>query len=160
MAFKYKITIIIFLLSFIFFVVYEFFIPVKVMGVHKDTYTTSILVEDFPITDYGKIIWWKNNQDVLDKKYDLFKNKNSLFLISIWNYGDGYLEEGKYDRLCFTEIKSNKKCIEKDKVMSIMYSLNEEKIRIGNSAYIKDKNGSFIKKDKDANTTITVVPNA
>ncbi|EKA95062.1 hypothetical protein HMPREF1311_03815, partial [Proteus mirabilis WGLW6] len=27
MAFKYKITIIIFLLSFIFFVVYEFFIP-------------------------------------------------------------------------------------------------------------------------------------
>ncbi|MDC9754689.1 DUF943 family protein, partial [Proteus mirabilis] len=28
------------------------------MGVHKDTYTTSILVEDFPITDYGKIIWW------------------------------------------------------------------------------------------------------
>ncbi|HCR3454596.1 TPA: DUF943 family protein, partial [Proteus mirabilis] len=62
--------------------------------------------------------------------------------------------------LCFTEIKSNKKCIEKDKVMSIMYSLNEEEIRIGNSAYIKDKNGSFIKKDKDANTTITVVPNA
>ncbi|HIH5872579.1 TPA: DUF943 family protein, partial [Proteus mirabilis] len=60
----------------------------------------------------------------------------------------------------FTEIKSNKKCIEKDKVMSIMYSLNEEEIRIGNSAYIKDKNGSFIKKDKDTNTTITVVPNA
>ncbi|HCR4049886.1 TPA: DUF943 family protein, partial [Proteus mirabilis] len=53
-----------------------------------------------------------------------------------------------------------KKCIEKDKVMSIMYSLNEEEIRIGNSAYIKDKNGSFIKKDKDTNTTITVVPNA
>ncbi|MBQ0626935.1 DUF943 family protein, partial [Proteus mirabilis] len=50
MAFKYKITIIIFLLSFIFFIVYEFFIPVKVMEVHKDTYTTSILVEDFPIT--------------------------------------------------------------------------------------------------------------
>ncbi|UXJ01280.1 hypothetical protein N6W67_03425 [Proteus mirabilis] len=41
--------------------------------------------------------------------------------------------------------------------MSIMYSLNEEEIRIGNSAYIKDKNSSFIKKDKDANTTITAI---
>ncbi|HDT3001218.1 TPA: DUF943 family protein [Proteus mirabilis] len=160
MAFKYKITIIIFLLSFIFFVVYEFFIPVKVMGVHKDTYTTSILVEDFPITDYGKIIWWKKNKVILDEQYNLFKAKDSSFYIYIWNYGDGYLEEGKYDRLCFTEIKSNKRCIEKDNLMLIKNYLNEEEIRIGNSAYIKDKNGSFIKKDKDANTTITVVPNA
>lgn len=102
----------------------------------------------------------EKNKVILDEQYNLFKAKDSSFYIYIWNYGDGYLEEGKYDRLCFTEIKSNKKCIEKDKVMSIMYSLNEEEIRIGNSAYIKDKNGSFIKKDKDANTTITVVPNA
>ncbi|HGN1107325.1 TPA: DUF943 family protein [Proteus mirabilis] len=102
----------------------------------------------------------EKNKVILDEQYNLFKAKDSSFYIYIWNYGDGYLEEGKYDRLCFTEIKSNKKCIEKDKVMSIMYSLNEEEIRIGNSAYIKDKNGSFIKKDKDTNTTITVVPNA
>ncbi len=83
MAFKYKITIIIFLLSFIFFVVYEFFIPVKVMGVHKDTYTTSILVEDFPITDYGKILWWKKNKVILDEQYNLFKAKDSSFYIYI-----------------------------------------------------------------------------
>ncbi len=102
----------------------------------------------------------EKNKVILDEQYNLFKAKDSSFYIYIWNYGDGYLEEGKYDRLCFTEIKSNKKCIEKDKVMSIMYSLNEEEIRRGNSAYIKDKNGSFIKKDKDTNTTITVVPNA
>ncbi|MDF7480384.1 DUF943 family protein, partial [Proteus mirabilis] len=82
--------------------VYEFFIPVKVMGVHKDTYTTSILVEDFPITDYGKILWWKKNKVILDEQYNLFKAKDSSFYIYIWNYGDGYLEEGKYDRLCFT----------------------------------------------------------
>lgn len=44
--------------------------------------------------------------------------------------------------------------------MLIKNYLNEEEVRIGNSVYIKDKNGSFIKKDKDANTTITVVPNA
>ena len=74
MAFKYKITIIIFFAIFYFFLVYEFLFPLKLWEYIKDTYTTSILVEDFPITDYGKIIWWKNNQDVLDKKYNLFKS--------------------------------------------------------------------------------------
>ncbi|WP_252120247.1 DUF943 family protein [Erwinia tracheiphila] len=41
-----------------------------------------------------------------------------------WNFGDGYQEEGKYDRLCFDDMHTKENCIEKDPVFSVSNSRN------------------------------------
>ncbi|SQA96853.1 Enterobacterial putative membrane protein (DUF943) [Cedecea neteri] len=40
-------------------------------------------------------------------------------VILLWYFGDGYKEEGKYDRLCFNDMPPPLNCIEKDKAFTV-----------------------------------------
>ncbi|AVJ19855.1 hypothetical protein CLM71_23260 [Serratia sp. MYb239] len=99
--------------------------PVEVVAVHDNGNHSYVLVRSFPLTDKGKINWWLKNKDMLKAKYDIPKPSSSgYFTIIFWDFGDGYKEEGKYDRLCFDDMKTKVNCIEKDAVFSIDKSRN------------------------------------
>lgn len=99
--------------------------PVEVVAVHDNGNHSYVLVRSFPPTDKGKINWWLKNKDMLKEKYDIPKPSSSgYFTIIFWDFGDGYKEEGKYDRLCFDDMKTKVNCIEKDAVFSVDKSRN------------------------------------
>ena len=94
--------------------------PVNIVAVHHDGSFNSVLVDNFPVTARGKINWWLKNRDMLKRRYDIPKiSSYGSYTIVFWYFGDGYMEEGKYDRLCFREMKTEKNCIEKDKAFTV-----------------------------------------
>lgn len=89
--------------------------PVEIVDVHyysgKDI---NILARHFPITDRGKLNWWRENERKILEKYNLPENDFSVY---IWDFGDGYKKLSPYDAedefYCFPDIKSESKCIKK-----------------------------------------------
>jgi len=123
------------------------FRPVEIVAVHEEGNYSSVLVKNFPITDKGKIDWWLKNKDTLKLQYDIPKPAPyGNFTTIIWSFGDGYIEEGKYDRLCFVDMKPPVNCIEKDRLFSISYSKNRGTIfTVSDGEYRMEKNGEIIK---------------
>ncbi|WP_341844372.1 DUF943 family protein [Kosakonia oryziphila] len=61
----------------------------------------------------------KKNQNKILKKYNIPTGDKTPVLIVIYAFGDGYQEEGKEDRPCFSDIKPPKNCIDKNILMMI-----------------------------------------
>ncbi len=121
--------------------------PVEIVAVHQDNDYSSVLVKNFPITEKGKINWWLKNKDMLKRRYGIPKPSSyGNFTIIFWDFGDGYKEEGKYDRLCFNYIKGPVNCIEKDAVSSVDNSPNLGTVFTvyDGGDYFLDKNGKII----------------
>ncbi|KYP90530.1 membrane protein [bacteria symbiont BFo1 of Frankliniella occidentalis] len=94
--------------------------PVEIVAVHQDAQFSDVLVKHFPLTERGKIDWWLANKDTLKKRYNFPKpDKKGNFSVVFWDFGDGYMEEGKYDRRCFSDMKPPINCIEKNKEFTV-----------------------------------------
>ncbi|WP_418946845.1 DUF943 family protein [Serratia rubidaea] len=100
--------------------------PVKIIDTHQLGHGFSVvLVDNFPLTDKGKIDWWLKNNEKLKKEHTApVPDSDGFFEVTFFDFGDGYKEEGKYDRLCFDDMKPPKNCIEKDAVFSVSHSRN------------------------------------
>lgn len=91
--------------------------PVEIVAVHKQGNHSSVLVKSFPPTEKGKINWWLQKKICL-KINITFLNQIKMVIL-LWYFGDGYKEEGKYDRRCFNDMTPPLNCIEKDKAFTV-----------------------------------------
>ncbi|WP_312454960.1 DUF943 family protein [Pseudescherichia sp.] len=121
--------------------------PVSIIAVHQDDDYSSVLVKNFPITEKGEIDWWFKNKDMLKSRYEIPKPSSyGSFTIIFWDYGDGYKEEGKYDRLCFYDMPPPKNCIDKNIVFYVSYSKNSGMYFItNNEKYYLKENGKIVR---------------
>ena len=121
---------------------------VEIVAVHQEGSHSSVLVKSFPLTDKGKINWWLKNKEMLKDKYHIpTPDADGAFTVVFWYFGDGYKEEGKYDRLCFNDLRPPKNCIDKNKEFYVTYSKNTGINFITDSTiYRIDKSGKFVKK--------------
>ena len=105
------------------------FEPVEIMAVHQREVSSHILVKNFPVTDRGKLDWWKNNHVWLKEKYGVPEfRQNGRFIIWFWRFGEGYKKLPTHESwfsvntlqyLCFAEMKTEKNCIAKDPVLLV-----------------------------------------
>jgi hypothetical protein len=124
--------------------------PVKVIAVHHDKYSISVLVNRMPFSATEKIKWWIKNQPELTATYKLPGVSDTYFNIYFWAFGDGYKELGKYDRLCFQDMPPPKNCIEKERLMYITLTRHGEvDYWLNNTRYIQKKNGELYEKGFD-----------
>lgn len=121
--------------------------PVNIIAVHHDGSFNSVLVDHFPVTARGKISWWLENRDMLKQRYGIPKvSSYGSYTIVFWYFGDGYMEEGKYDRLCFREMKTEKNCIEKDKAFTVSDGGNSGLYFLANESYYQlSDSGKIVK---------------
>lgn len=100
--------------------------PVEIVAIHhRSSGFSDVLVTSFPPTDKGKINWWLKNKNMLKDKYGIPRaDSDGYFYVTFWIFGEGYKKEGKYDRLCFDDMKTKVNCIEKDAVFSVDKSRN------------------------------------
>lgn len=124
---------------------------VEIKAVHEDHEFSSVLVKNFPLTNNGKIKWWVNNNAMLKEKYHIPKpNQDGFFSVVFWDFCEGYKEEGKYDRRCFTDMKTTVNCIDKDRIFSvekdrqdnILFTLDDGLYRMG-------KDGQIVKLNRE-----------
>lgn len=98
---------------------------VEIVAVHQEDNFSDVLVRSFPFTVKGKINWWQKNKKMLKEKYGIPKPASyGSFTVAFWYFGEGYKEEGKYDRLCFKDMNTKENCIEKDYAFTVSYSDN------------------------------------
>lgn len=121
--------------------------PVEVIAVHQKFSSSIILVKQYPLTDKGKIEWWLKNKNILQTKYNIPRpGESGIYSVVFWDFDEGYKEEGKYDRLCFDDIKTAKNCIDKNKLMIISHSKdNVTQFTVGNEYYILQDDGVTVK---------------
>ncbi|CRG50297.1 putative entero membrane protein [Yersinia wautersii] len=121
--------------------------PVKIIAVHQRNNYSDVLVENFPITDSGKIAWWMKNKSMLAEKYKIPKPASyGSFTIIFWDFGDGYQEEGKYDRLCFDDMKTTENCIDKNSFLTVRNTHdNRVFFIVDNGKYLLQESNKVIK---------------
>lgn len=90
---------------------------ISVVDAHYDGNTAQVIVDKLPSLKSYKIEWWNENKESIMKKYTIPTGDKTPFLIVIYAFGDGYQVEGKEDRLCFSDIKTPKNCIDKKILM-------------------------------------------
>ena len=61
-------------------------------------------------------------------------------------FDNNYKPEGKEDLLCFNQIKSEARCIEKNKLMEVKKNKNGEVSILTDDAYILSEDNMFTKK--------------
>ncbi|CAI1158196.1 Enterobacterial putative membrane protein (DUF943) [Serratia rubidaea] len=99
---------------------------VEIFAVHENDNFSDVLVKEFPLTDHGKINWWLNNKAMLKERFNIPKPASyGSFTITFWDFGNGYQEEGKYDRLCFDDMKTKNNCIDKNPLFSVRQIKND-----------------------------------
>ncbi|MBH1928396.1 DUF943 family protein [Serratia rubidaea] len=133
------------------YVSWLFFRPVEIVAVHQYDDFSFVLVKNFPPTDKGKFDWWMSNQDMLEKHYGVPQSTSSgFFVITFWDFSDGYKETGKYDRLCFNDMPTNKKCIDKNKLFTVENNKkNELLFTVDDGRYLMKANGETIKINRE-----------
>ncbi len=103
----------------------------EIIFVHHVKGDTDIVVRNFPLTQVGKIIWWENNKDsplIRNEMSDVDEYGN--YFVGIEDVGVGFIKVSeasftswysfsRNDLICFDEIKSESRCIEKNNLMTI-----------------------------------------
>jgi len=94
--------------------------PVEIIAIHQRNSFSDVLVRHFPLTQKGQIEWWLKNKDMLKQRYNIPRPASyGAFTIIFWDFSGGYMQEGKYDRLCFSDMKAPFNCIEKNREFSV-----------------------------------------
>ena len=125
-----------------------FFRPVEIVAVHqRSSGSLAVLVKNFPLTDKGKIHWWQKNRAMLKEKYNVpAPDTDGSFSVTFWRFGDGYKGDKIDERLCFNEIKNEKRCIEKEAIFTIVRNpYNRTFFTMYNGRYILESDGRFVK---------------
>ena len=123
--------------------------PVKIIAVHnRSSGFSDVLVDHFPVTTKGKIAWWLKNQDMLKNHYDIPGPEFSDdFIITFWYFGEGYMKQEKYDRLCFPDMQTKRNCIEKEKAFTVSDGGNSGLyFTVSDGFYYLKENGKIIKR--------------
>lgn len=99
--------------------------PVEIVAVHRDV----MLVRHFPYLKSRQIAWWEANKGMIKAKYGIpNKSEADYYSIVIMDFGKGYrIDRGTdedSDLLCFDEMSTDERCIEKYPRLWIRFSLN------------------------------------
>lgn len=125
--------------------------PVEIVAVHQKNNYSEVLVNNFPFNDKGKIDWWLKNKDILKEKYGIPNpDTGGYFTVNFWDFGDGYVENDGYDRLCFNDTNPPLNCINKNSLMFVKNGKNTGmSFWVDGGIYRVTKNGKMIKIDYD-----------
>lgn len=115
----------------------------EVILVHQGEEFTDIVVRNFPITKFGRAKWWKDNQFHIKEKYNAPKvDEFGNYHVFIFDIGEGFKKNSEADSIwfsfsttdliCFDEIKSEDRCIEKNILMRVTRK------KMGETSYMFD----------------------
>ncbi|BCQ33959.1 hypothetical protein ERHA53_13020 [Erwinia rhapontici] len=125
--------------------------PVKIIAVHQSDSYSIVLIKNYPFTDAGKMEWWLKNKEMVKETYNIPKlDKQGRYHVILWDFDDGYKELGKYDRLCFEDMKPPVNCVDKNSLMIISRDKYNVTKFIGvDGVYILQDNGLIVKRKSD-----------
>ena len=102
------------------YLLFNVYRPIEVVAVYHDKNYVDVIVKNFPSDDKDKIAWWLDNNKMLTERASFsMLPSDSHYFITLWDYGDGLQKKTDDDMLCFTQIKSDINCIDKQALLII-----------------------------------------
>ncbi|WP_426449265.1 DUF943 family protein [Siccibacter colletis] len=101
---------------------------VTVINAHYDGHTAQIIVDDLPLFDSRKTEWWQRSQENIGARFHIPSGSHGPFLTVIYAFGNGYQAAGKQDRLCFSNVRPPRNCIDK-KILMMVWRTREGGVR-------------------------------
>ena len=125
------------------FYIYENNDSVKVVTVHHDKYTAEILVDRLPASEKSRIKWWLHNKKIIMSHYGIRPfDSGGPDYITIYQFGRGYLPASKEDLLCFSDMRSEQNCIDKNILMTVSRTREGlERVSFKHAAYTVSRDG-------------------
>lgn len=125
--------------------------PMKIIAVHQSGSYSIVLVKDYPFSDREKMKWWLKNKAMLKVKYNIPKSdKDGRYHVILWDFDEGYKEEGKYDRLCFDDMKPPINCVDKNSLLIIGHTKDKiTRFTVDDGIYILQDNGLIVKRKRN-----------
>ncbi|QCR38403.1 DUF943 family protein [Nissabacter sp. SGAir0207] len=115
------------------YLLWQYCTPVEIVAVHDGN---TILVKNFPYLESRKIAWWEANKHMIQEKHGIpkyitYKGYKS-YNVYIHDFGNGYRTEPEGDSLmfytedvlCFNDMPTKARCIDKLPLMSISDNKN------------------------------------
>ena len=98
----------------------------------------DVVVNHFPLTEWGRIHWYLDHKEELKKKYGIPLSYS--YRITFWDIGSGFTDvktSGDSDLYCFPLKKeTDKHCIEKNMFMNVEYDAGSyERFAFSSSEY-------------------------
>ena len=108
------------------YLLWQLLMPVEIVAVHSGD---TILVKHFPYLKSRQIAWWEANKYMLQTKYGIpHKYRDGGYDIFIMDFGSGYHLDKEADEnadlLCFDDMSTSARCIEKHRMLWIGWSRN------------------------------------
>ncbi|WP_342325552.1 DUF943 family protein [Kosakonia sp. BYX6] len=91
----------------------------------------TVYVKNLPLTNEGKIDWWKKNKELLQEKYNIINDPKDFTVIIMHFKGYERLPAGTRDGSiddyhCFDDIKDKENCIYNDIAMIVSGNLTNK----------------------------------
>lgn len=99
-----------------------YFILRPVHVIHAEQYESNaiIVVDHLPLTNKGKISWWKKTKSSIAMRYQFVNApENASENYIIFSIGSGFHSEDQKDRFCLRNVKPPQNCIDKIPLMTI-----------------------------------------
>jgi hypothetical protein len=105
---------------------WQYLTPVEIVAVHDED---TILVRHFPYLKSRQIAWWEANKEKINADYGIpHKYSDGSYGVVVMDFGKGYRVDRGTDQdadlLCFDEMSTEARCIEKNPRLWIDWSPN------------------------------------
>lgn len=126
-----------------------------VIAVHQTGNIAVILIDHLPPTESARMKWWIANRESIDTKYHIMTDDpKGMLSYFIYEYGDGYMKEGKEDRLCLDDVPPPNNCVDKNILLHTWRGPEGATLfSFPNSTYIANRDGSISR----VNDTVKIV---
>lgn len=131
------------------YLLFNVYRPIEVVAVYHDKNYVDVIVKNFPSDDKDKIAWWLDNNKMLTERASFsMPPSDSRYFITLWDYGDGFQKKTDDDMLCFTQIKSDINCIDKQALLiisnnyvgDVFFTVDNARYRLANDKIIEVAN--------------------
>lgn len=103
-----------FILFFCTCILFHFCYPVRIIGMHKASeYTVVLVVEHFPLTKKSKISWWESHKAGIFNALNFHSNDYTIYIYNTHYKKDSGTDQDS-DLLCFEDMATEQNCISKE----------------------------------------------
>lgn len=118
----------------------------RIIDIHRDGNIVAVIAEQLPYLDRTKINWWKENEHRILARLNLSEVEASRVSFYVISFNEGYEQPDDSDQLCFDDMTSPARCLQKNYLLVVKHSSREPVEYCGDEhCYVDARDGSLVR---------------
>ncbi|UYU30249.1 DUF943 family protein [Siccibacter colletis] len=118
----------------------------RIIDIHRDGNIVAVIAEQLHYFDRTKINWWKENEHRIHARLNLSEADASRLSFYVISFNEGYEQPDDSDQLCFDDMTSPARCLQKNYLLVVKHSSREPVEYCGDEhCYVDATDGSLVR---------------